>query len=261
MQMASDSLCYSTDLLPGIDFAGTEYGLSKTNILSGDMEGILIYWQCSTVLLILIFKMNTEYIIHESNHPAFRALRSSETQRQPSSVSLSSPTPFCQRDPNLQGQPNTTTISATVQQICHGPSLQQTIWRQAETPKRNESADLWCKIIPAWSKKKKYPCPYATTFNCPATFTTSGHATRHGKAHVGKDKYSCPVCKKTVYRKDNMKQHLRTHEKASMELAASDGNAESENASRSFMEGRLKGSCGLSTYTSYSNTDSCFTAP
>lgn len=30
--MASDSLCYSTDLLPGIDFAGTEYGLSKTNI-------------------------------------------------------------------------------------------------------------------------------------------------------------------------------------------------------------------------------------
>ncbi|EEP78585.1 predicted protein [Uncinocarpus reesii 1704] len=61
------------------------------------------------------------------------------------------------------------------------------------------------------SKKNKYPCPYATSHSCSATFTTSGHAARHGKTHTGEKSVHCPVCNKAFTRKDNMKQHQRTH--------------------------------------------------
>jgi hypothetical protein len=60
-------------------------------------------------------------------------------------------------------------------------------------------------------KKNKYPCPYAASHNCPATFTTSGHAARHGKKHTGEKGVHCPICNKAFTRKDNMKQHERTH--------------------------------------------------
>lgn len=60
-------------------------------------------------------------------------------------------------------------------------------------------------------KKNKYPCPYAQSHNCSATFTTSGHAARHGKKHTGEKGVHCPVCDKAFTRKDNMKQHERTH--------------------------------------------------
>lgn len=59
--------------------------------------------------------------------------------------------------------------------------------------------------------KKKYPCPHATRFNCHDTFTTSGHAARHGKKHTGEKNIHCPTCNKAFTRKDNMKQHERTH--------------------------------------------------
>lgn len=61
------------------------------------------------------------------------------------------------------------------------------------------------------AKKNKYPCPYAQSHNCSATFTTSGHAARHGKKHTGEKGVHCPVCDKAFTRKDNMKQHERTH--------------------------------------------------
>lgn len=59
--------------------------------------------------------------------------------------------------------------------------------------------------------KKKYPCPHAARYNCTDTFTTSGHAARHGKKHTGEKNILCPVCSKAFTRKDNMKQHERTH--------------------------------------------------
>lgn len=70
-------------------------------------------------------------------------------------------------------------------------------------------------------KKNKYPCPYATSHNCSATFTTSGHAARHGKKHTGEKGVHCPICNKAFTRKDNMKQHERTH-KGSASGSASD---------------------------------------
>lgn len=60
-------------------------------------------------------------------------------------------------------------------------------------------------------RKNKYPCPYAASHACSATFTTSGHAARHGKKHTGEKSVHCPVCNKAFTRKDNMKQHIRTH--------------------------------------------------
>lgn len=64
---------------------------------------------------------------------------------------------------------------------------------------------------PASGKKNKYPCPYAQSHDCQATFTTSGHAARHGKKHTGEKGVHCPICNKAFTRKDNMKQHERTH--------------------------------------------------
>jgi len=59
--------------------------------------------------------------------------------------------------------------------------------------------------------KKKYPCPHAVRYSCTDTFTTSGHAARHGKKHTGEKNIFCPTCNKAFTRKDNMKQHERTH--------------------------------------------------
>lgn len=67
-------------------------------------------------------------------------------------------------------------------------------------------------------RKNKYPCPYASSHGCSATFTTSGHAARHGKKHTGEKSVHCPICNKAFTRKDNMKQHIRTHRTHSDDL-------------------------------------------
>lgn len=68
---------------------------------------------------------------------------------------------------------------------------------------------------PKLSTKKKYPCPHAQIYSCIDTFTTSGHAARHGKKHTGEKNIHCPTCDKAFTRKDNMKQHERTHKTGS----------------------------------------------
>ncbi|RAH42148.1 C2H2-type zinc finger protein [Aspergillus brunneoviolaceus CBS 621.78] len=67
-------------------------------------------------------------------------------------------------------------------------------------------------------RKNKYPCPFAASHGCTATFTTSGHAARHGKKHTGEKSVHCPICNKAFTRKDNMKQHIRTHRTHSEEM-------------------------------------------
>ncbi|KAL4752533.1 hypothetical protein BDW72DRAFT_170981 [Aspergillus terricola var. indicus] len=70
------------------------------------------------------------------------------------------------------------------------------------------------------ARKNKYPCPFAASHACTATFTTSGHAARHGKKHTGEKSVHCPICNKAFTRKDNMKQHIRTHRTHSEEMSA-----------------------------------------
>ncbi|KAK2742570.1 hypothetical protein FQN57_005196 [Myotisia sp. PD_48] len=93
---------------------------------------------------------------------------------------------------------------------------------------------------PKINKKNKYPCPYAISHSCPATFTTSGHAARHGKKHTGEKSVLCPVCKKAFTRKDNMKQHRRTHRESDPDTdnngvtsSNSTSNSTADNSSRS----------------------------
>ncbi|THC95174.1 hypothetical protein EYZ11_005333 [Aspergillus tanneri] len=84
---------------------------------------------------------------------------------------------------------------------------------------------------PRGSRKNKYPCPFAASHGCSATFTTSGHAARHGKKHTGEKSVHCPICNKAFTRKDNMKQHIRTHRTHSEDMPTgtmerdSDGNS------------------------------------
>ncbi|KAL3480255.1 hypothetical protein BJX99DRAFT_37483 [Aspergillus californicus] len=70
------------------------------------------------------------------------------------------------------------------------------------------------------ARKNKYPCPFAGSHACTATFTTSGHAARHGKKHTGEKSVHCPICNKAFTRKDNMKQHIRTHRTHSDDMSS-----------------------------------------
>ncbi|RJE22786.1 C2H2 transcription factor Egr2 [Aspergillus sclerotialis] len=93
------------------------------------------------------------------------------------------------------------------------------------------------------SRKNKYPCPYAASHSCSATFTTSGHAARHGKKHTGEKSVHCPICNKAFTRKDNMKQHIRTHrthsEDSQTGLARDGNSAYSANHNRSISQSRV----------------------
>lgn len=68
---------------------------------------------------------------------------------------------------------------------------------------------------------KKYPCQFAERLGCRDMFTTSGHASRHAKKHTGEKNVPCPRCPKKFARKDNMKQHLKTHETRGADASSS----------------------------------------
>lgn len=106
--------------------------------------------------------------------------------------------------------------------------LQNRLSYPAEPPSPQSSLGAASRDLPSASRssrKNKYPCPYAASHGCTATFTTSGHAARHGKKHTGEKSVHCPICNKAFTRKDNMKQHIRTHRTHSEEMSipASDG--------------------------------------
>lgn len=96
------------------------------------------------------------------------------------------------------------------QMLTPAPSL-QSISNSRSTPSNSTKPSPQTTSNGSIGKKNKYPCPYAASHNCSATFTTSGHAARHGKKHTGEKGVHCPICNKAFTRKDNMKQHERTH--------------------------------------------------
>lgn len=78
-------------------------------------------------------------------------------------------------------------------------------------PDLRHSPSLQLKTIEN-TRKHQYICPYAASLACTARFTTSSHAARHGRKHTGIKSFQCPACNKTFSRRDNMKQHYRTHQ-------------------------------------------------
>lgn len=105
------------------------------------------------------------------------------------------------------------------------------------------------------TKKNKYPCPFAASHGCSATFTTSGHAARHGKKHTGEKSVHCPICNKAFTRKDNMKQHIRTHRTHSEDMLSGTGDRDGEAASSRWAPGRTSPPDNHSRSTSQSQTD------
>ncbi|KAI4173644.1 MAG: hypothetical protein LQ343_002819 [Gyalolechia ehrenbergii] len=105
----------------------------------------------------------------------------------------------------LQSNLATSIASPQHQQQQHGKPTSQSAGTQTSSAPSPTSST---SPLPP---KKKFPCPHASKFGCPDTFTTSGHASRHGKKHTGEKSVICPTCKKAFTRKDNMKQHERTH--------------------------------------------------
>ncbi|KAF7159581.1 hypothetical protein CNMCM6106_006897 [Aspergillus hiratsukae] len=105
------------------------------------------------------------------------------------------------------------------------------------------------------TRKNKYPCPFAASHGCSATFTTSGHAARHGKKHTGEKSVHCPICDKAFTRKDNMKQHIRTHRTHSEDTPSGTGERDSEAGSSGWATGRTSPRYGHSRSTSQSQTE------
>ncbi|KAL8995663.1 MAG: hypothetical protein Q9169_004633 [Polycauliona sp. 2 TL-2023] len=101
--------------------------------------------------------------------------------------------------------PSTSPTSTTTTKF--SPTKAKSSSQSASTQTKNSNSPTAMSGPP----NKKFPCPHATRFSCPDTFTTSGHAARHGKKHTGEKSVVCPTCNKAFTRKDNMKQHERTH--------------------------------------------------
>ena len=119
-----------------------------------------------------------------------------------------------QTQPNLTSPTSaTTTASASLPPITTATPLTKTSTASPTAPSSATTATTpTSKNGPSsTTNKKKYPCPHAIRFHCTDTFTTSGHAARHGKKHTGEKNILCPTCGKAFTRKDNMKQHERTH--------------------------------------------------
>jgi hypothetical protein len=189
-------------------------------------------------------QLNVPVSHHQQQHPLHQ-----QQQQQGPSQYYSMPLPMQPQDGllmenpyqviNQEMQPDPSYAVDLVTPITPHPAPMSSAQSSSSTTATNAS------LASVTKGKKKYPCPHAARFACTDTFTTSGHAARHGKKHTGEKNIHCPTCNKAFTRKDNMKQHERTHKnrdsisgpppakKRSDSIAASqaslaDGNAEPE---------------------------------
>ncbi|MCJ1373223.1 hypothetical protein MMC20_004451 [Loxospora ochrophaea] len=166
-------------------------------------------------------RMNSFFqFANEHMYPAMPEAHDSSTQpyylpsRQANDQSIPSAYPSIMRRPAIQTQPSYAYASVeAVQPLSPRSTLQNPTVDTATNMVGVERTSPAAKSSTNASKstKKKYPCPYRERDGCTDTFTTSGHAARHGKKHTGEKNILCPTCHKAFTRKDNMKQHERTH--------------------------------------------------
>lgn len=59
--------------------------------------------------------------------------------------------------------------------------------------------------------ERPFACEYE---GCGKTFTRNEELTRHKRIHTGLRPYPCPLCQKPFGRKDHLKKHVKTHQRA-----------------------------------------------
>ncbi|KAI4248078.1 MAG: hypothetical protein L6R40_001167 [Gallowayella cf. fulva] len=127
-------------------------------------------------------------------------------------MNLPPPLPYPNPEPMMTAPPPTKAYLPPMSpSITSKPAPREKPPSQSASTQTNSSASPTIASNTPTPTKKKFPCPHAVRHNCSDTFTTSGHAARHGKKHTGEKSVVCPTCKKAFTRKDNMKQHERTH--------------------------------------------------
>ena len=151
--------------------------------------------------------------------------------------SLDSPQAFTLNEPYVPLQPQAVQFAPYATDLIPTPPLNLTsptaaVTPASSTPDKNGTAAANAANNGAKPAKKKYPCPHAQKYNCTDTFTTSGHAARHGKKHTGEKNIRCPVCDKAFTRKDNMKQHERTHRNNRDAVSVTSTNADTPKRSK-----------------------------
>ncbi|KAI9800082.1 MAG: hypothetical protein M1825_004264 [Sarcosagium campestre] len=120
-------------------------------------------------------------------------------------------------------------VRSTAQRTSPGPSHAAPNHQSPRTPKTpNATAGGTSSAgsSPTRGPAKRFPCQFAASTGCTDTFTTSGHASRHAKKHTGERGVPCPICGKGFARKDNMKQHLKTHDRDTQENDTQDNDVE-----------------------------------
>ncbi|KAG8533230.1 uncharacterized protein KY384_002013 [Bacidia gigantensis] len=168
-----------------------------------------------------LHRLQTQQLSHFSTGPSLHQFpptpHDSAHLTSPNSAFLPTPaSAFQQQPPALSNhRPSISTSIAPIAAATTSPAKSS-----PTAPSKSAAANSPSNSNAAGPPKKKYPCPHATAFNCSDTFTTSGHAARHGKKHTGEKNVQCPTCGKAFTRKDNMKQHERTHKGANAHSTA-----------------------------------------
>lgn len=198
------------------------YSLNSHHRMSGDMEMVDHHTAAYPhSLRSQLQPLHTRSLgpssIYSSNSPVDH--QSSITSLPSPPTSLSIPSHSSAQGPNSNGM-----VAPQAQSQQQQQQQQPQLHPSVSSP---VSAAATSASTPTGSKppKKKYPCPHAARYACRDTFTTSGHAARHGKKHTGEKNIHCPTCNKAFTRKDNMKQHERTHKPSRMENPAVNNNS------------------------------------
>ncbi|KAL8641817.1 MAG: hypothetical protein Q9226_008581, partial [Calogaya cf. arnoldii] len=100
-------------------------------------------------------------------------------------LNLPPPLPYPTLEPSM-----TASSAVGPPALHHQPTSPTTVISPTKAKSSSHSASTQTNsnsspTISSGPPKKKFPCPHATRFSCSDTFTTSGHAARHGKKHTG----------------------------------------------------------------------------
>ncbi|KAI9778770.1 MAG: hypothetical protein M1816_003906 [Peltula sp. TS41687] len=175
-------------------------------------EGLVVMVDVSTMALHDLSIPPTPELSRSQSWSSHRTTES-PPPRTPADVSDPRPTRLDKSGPHVQPFPKSVEVES------EPPRTYSTGSPDSETTEHGTSEESSVSTPPGSpmtvSTKptpKRYPCPFADRLDCREMFTTSGHASRHAKKHTGEKNVPCPRCMKKFARKDNMKQHLKTHE-------------------------------------------------